>query len=174
MLVTCPSTGAARFARQRFATGNPPVAVDPPSRAPCAQGYFDCCCFKAGCYGEKSCPAFCLCVEVRAVPRCFCFCCMFVLFVTSSAFTCMLAASKHTLNVQLGLQFYTTSAVYIGLQFVLPRWRVPFCLCGLHGILGGSVSVASVLLLPFSGHVLPQLGHQRHAHVRHGPLRAAL
>jgi hypothetical protein len=29
----------------------------------CCQGYFDVCCCRAGCYGEESCPEFCLCLE---------------------------------------------------------------------------------------------------------------
>jgi hypothetical protein len=34
----------------------------------CCQGYVNICCFKAGCYGEDSCPTCCMCVEA--------FCCL--------------------------------------------------------------------------------------------------
>jgi hypothetical protein len=37
------------------------------TRYKCCQGYFDCCCFKAGSCGEKSCPYFCLCLEVNSL-----------------------------------------------------------------------------------------------------------
>jgi hypothetical protein len=33
------------------------------SKYQCCQGYFNCCCFKAGSMGEESCPLFCLCLE---------------------------------------------------------------------------------------------------------------
>lgn len=34
----------------------------------CCQGYFDCCCCKAGHMGESSCPSCCLCLEVCCCP----------------------------------------------------------------------------------------------------------
>jgi hypothetical protein len=33
------------------------------SKYQCCQGYFNCCCFKAGSMGEDSCPHLCLCLE---------------------------------------------------------------------------------------------------------------
>ena len=33
------------------------------SKYQCCQGYFNCCCFKAGAVGEESCPDLCLCLE---------------------------------------------------------------------------------------------------------------
>jgi hypothetical protein len=36
----------------------------------CCQGYFDCCCFKAGSMGESSCPELCLCCESVCCPSC--------------------------------------------------------------------------------------------------------
>jgi len=36
----------------------------------CCQGYFNCCCLKAGEMGEQSCPECCLCCEVVFCPSC--------------------------------------------------------------------------------------------------------
>ena len=36
----------------------------------CCQGYFDCCCLKAGNCNESSCPEFCLCLEIGCCCEC--------------------------------------------------------------------------------------------------------
>lgn len=39
-------------------------------RYACCQGYYDCCCFKAGSMGEDSCPEMCLCLEAWLCEPC--------------------------------------------------------------------------------------------------------
>ena len=54
--LTCPHATAYHLRQQVLGPGNM-------SQYKCCQGYFDCCCFRAGTLGEEQCPEAYLCVE---------------------------------------------------------------------------------------------------------------
>jgi len=62
--VACICPWCTAFALRRT------VLADDMSKYLCCQGYFDCCCFKAGTLGESNCPTCCLCLEAVCCLSC--------------------------------------------------------------------------------------------------------